>query len=346
MNGQENDIDQIPYEIWRFYRSLLNPLEMIAPPAWYAKPRLIVPSRAYFKLQEILRMFPLISPEAKKMTFVNLCEAPGGFVKALLDYRTTVRSEGRRSANDGDRYYVITLKGPKIPQFSKDLLKAHPKQIILNPLKCDCDITKGATIEACVKAIGKSAADLITADGGIRTTELNFEEEKETSLLKTSEMILTLSLQKEGGSFVWKLFDTCTQLSADLIWILLHYYENVHLYKPETSRPANSERYIIAMKFKGIPDDELAALRKTEHKERYITNLISEEGIETDEYQNMTRELKVFNGRMMEIQYRKIKEIIQMIKFRDFKLVTGSELEEYQAKQRKIADEFESIVID
>ncbi|XP_072106701.1 cap-specific mRNA (nucleoside-2'-O-)-methyltransferase 1-like, partial [Mobula birostris] len=47
------------------------------------------------------------------------------------------------------------------------------------------------------------------------------------------------------GHFVCKTFDLFTPFSAGLIYLLFLCFERVSLFKPITSRPANSERYVV-----------------------------------------------------------------------------------------------------
>lgn len=48
--------------------------------------------------------------------------------------------------------------------------------------------------------------------------------------------------QESGGNFVCKLFDVFTSFSAGLIYLMYSAFERISLHKPNTSRPANSER--------------------------------------------------------------------------------------------------------
>ena len=335
----KKEIDEIPEKVWKFYRSLLNPLELVYSPSGYStyriKPKndnVPVPSRAYFKLWEIINKFDVVGVK-DQIVVANLCEAPGGFVKALIDYR------GMRGLGKKDQYYVVTLQGKDTIGFSKELLSKYKSQITLGPSGCNCDLTREETLNGCIKAFSKTKADLITADGGIKTSQMDFEEEKETGVLKASELVTALSIQKEDGVFVWKLFDTCTRLTADLLYIINQYYTDVVLYKPETSRPANSERYVVATKFTGIKSGDLEALKKIvkEHK-KYLVSVVSEEERASDAYVNFVRELKVFNGRLMETQYKKIRETLNMIKFKDLKIIGSEELKQYQDRQKMIAN--------
>lgn len=46
-----------------------------------------------------------------------------------------------------------------------------------------------------------------------------------------------------GGNYLCKLFDVFTSFSAGLIYLMYSAFRKVSLHKPNTSRPANSERY-------------------------------------------------------------------------------------------------------
>lgn len=48
-----------------------------------------------------------------------------------------------------------------------------------------------------------------------------------------------------GGNFVCKVFDMFTPFSVGLFYLLYRCFEEVCLFKPITSRPANSERLLL-----------------------------------------------------------------------------------------------------
>ena len=48
--------------------------------------------------------------------------------------------------------------------------------------------------------------------------------------------------QLSGGHFVCKTFDLFTPFSVGLVYLLYLCFDRVSLFKPVTSRPANSER--------------------------------------------------------------------------------------------------------
>ena len=57
-------------------------------------------------------------------------------------------------------------------------------------------------------------------------------------------------MQKKGGSCVIKMYDTFTKSSVDMIYFLSSFYNVAYITKPNTSRTANSERYIVCKEFK------------------------------------------------------------------------------------------------
>ena len=49
-----------------------------------------------------------------------------------------------------------------------------------------------------------------------------------------------------------KIFDIFTQATIDLLYLLSLLYEKVYIIKPNTSRIANSEKYVVCKKFKPL----------------------------------------------------------------------------------------------
>ena len=47
-----------------------------------------------------------------------------------------------------------------------------------------------------------------------------------------------------GGHFLCKLFDVFTPFSVGCVYLMYRAFKHVCIFKPVTSRPANSERYV------------------------------------------------------------------------------------------------------
>jgi hypothetical protein len=95
-----------------------------------------------------------------------------------------------------------------------------------------------------------SHMEYITGDGGFDfSVDFNKQEELSTKLV-VAQILFALVLQKKEGVFILKIFDIFKFLSIELFFLLSICYENVFIYKPYTSRIANSEKYIICKKYK------------------------------------------------------------------------------------------------
>ena len=56
------------------------------------------------------------------------------------------------------------------------------------------------------------------------------------------QFLCALMILRDGGHFVCKLFDVFTPFSVGLIYLMYRCFDRVCLHKPNSSRPANSER--------------------------------------------------------------------------------------------------------
>jgi len=97
--------------------------------------------------------------------------------------------------------------------------------------------------------------DLITADGGFELEDSNdktliHRQEFLSSRLLINQVLIGITCTKVGGNFVVKVFDTVTQISAEILFVLAQCFESILIFKPITSRPANSERYVVCNKRK------------------------------------------------------------------------------------------------
>jgi hypothetical protein len=64
-----------------------------------------------------------------------------------------------------------------------------------------------------------------------------------------AQIVYALTLQKKGGHFTLKMFDCFFASTIDLMYILTAFYKKVYITKPNMSRYANSEKYIVCKGF-------------------------------------------------------------------------------------------------
>jgi hypothetical protein len=120
----------------------------------------------------------------------------------------------------------------------------------------------------------KHTMDFITAEGGFDfSIDFNKQEENSAKLI-FCEICFTLMLQKEGGSFILKVFDLYSSCSLQLLYLLNYLYDEVIIVKPLSSRPANSEKYIVCLRFKIMNNLKKILDKFIENYDSYkITNL-------------------------------------------------------------------------
>ena len=110
------------------------------------------------------------------------------------------------------------------------------------------DILKLVNYKYC-KEHFMNSVDIITADGGIDVSNDFNKQEKLVSKLLIAEIIYAVTMQKRGGYFILKIFDIFSKLTVDMLYLLSCLYNEVYITKPNTSRMANSEKYIVCKNF-------------------------------------------------------------------------------------------------
>ena len=140
---------------------------------------------------------------------------------------------------------------------SKGFLEMHRNRVCIETgADGTGNIISSSNFEHCVSK-HQNACHLITADGGFDfSCDFNNQETMVLRLL-IAEMGFALALQKQGGHFILKMFDTFTKPTIDVIYILCNFYQEVYMSKPCTSRYANSERYVVCKHFKPLTTDGL-----------------------------------------------------------------------------------------
>ena len=100
----------------------------------------------------------------------------------------------------------------------------------------------------------KTSMDIITADGGFDFSIDFNQQEILAGKLLLAQVSFAISMQKIGGHFILKVFDIFTKTTCDIMYLLSSLYKQVYIVKPNTSRLANSEKYIVCKGFKKYPE--------------------------------------------------------------------------------------------
>lgn len=199
-------------------------------------------SRSYFKMVEIINTFQLLMPFENIKTF-HLAEGPGGFIEAILNMRS----------NKNDSYIGMTIldeNNENVPSWKKSeyFLKQNPNVTIEHGYDGTGNILSLDNFMLCAEKY-HSQMDFITGDGGFDFSVDFNNQEINIGKLLFAQICYALCMQKKGGCFVLKMFDTFFQHSLDMLYLLSNFYEFVYICKPLTSRIANSEKYIVCKNF-------------------------------------------------------------------------------------------------
>ena len=167
-----------------------------------------------------------------------MAEGPGGFIEALVHLRK----------NKNDQYYGMTLVNgdSKCPGWkkSKKFLEDNPNVIIEKGIDETGNLLSSENFIHCYKKY-KNKMNLVTGDGGIDFSE-DFNNQEHTAVkLVIAQVAYALMMQSNDGNFILKVFDTFSNATIDILYLLSSLYKHVYIMKPQTSRCANSERYII-----------------------------------------------------------------------------------------------------
>lgn len=246
LNNIKLKIDKYLKE-WDIYKKYTNPYEYIhTPPCDIKYPVCNYKplSRSFYKMIEIIHTFKLLNEPNSINTF-HLAEGPGGFIQAFSYIRN----------NKNDIYNGITLisNNKSVPGWNKTQTYLNDNSNIIiefGPSKTGNIFCKENIIYFYKNFYNK--CNYVTGDGGVDYSSDFNNQEYLSGKLILIQILYAIIIQKKGGCFILKIFDIFNKLTIDMLYILNSLYETVHIIKPNTSRIANSEKYIICKQFKGI----------------------------------------------------------------------------------------------
>ena len=230
-------LDTITDRDFRNARNRANPFELI-------KKEIFGTSRAALKMANIDAAcnfeFTNAADKDELLYFSDVCSGPGGFSEYVL-WRKKWRAKGFGFTLIGkldfklpsfimeapcDTFYPYYGVDGRGDIFLSESLREFQKVVT--------DNTKGAMLH------------FLSGDGGADySADQNSQEIilKQLLLCQTAAALLAL---RKGGHFICKCFDNFTEFSVGLIFLVYQHFDHVSIFKPNTSRQANSERFIVA----------------------------------------------------------------------------------------------------
>ncbi|XP_059618679.1 cap-specific mRNA (nucleoside-2'-O-)-methyltransferase 1 [Phlebotomus argentipes] len=184
--------------------------------------------------------------EHELLYFADVCAGPGGFSEYVL-WKRKWHAKG----------FGFTLREEN--DFNLDnFLAGHPESF--HPYygeKENGDVYDPANIESLMNLVMQETGNgvhFMMADGGFSVKNQENIQEILSKRLYLCQCLAALSVLREKGHFVVKLFDIFTPFSVGLIYLMYKCFRRVAIIKPNTSRPANSERYLVCKWMKSDTD--------------------------------------------------------------------------------------------
>ncbi|GAM23227.1 hypothetical protein SAMD00019534_064020 [Acytostelium subglobosum LB1] len=248
LETEKNKLNDLDDRIFRRARTRANPYELIRGA--------IFQNRAAVKMAnlDILADLTKTPSGQTKFHFADVCAGPGGFTEYVL-YRTVGKGKKPDDQKNVVKGFGFTLKGDcdwQLDKFSPDSgLDLRDKinfQVNYGEDQTG-DVLKSANIRhfsALVEKETGGGVHLFMADGGVSTEGVELQQETLLGHLILCQFLMMFETLAYGGNFVCKIFDTFNPFTVGLLYFVYQHFESFAICKPYTSRPLNSERYVIA----------------------------------------------------------------------------------------------------
>lgn len=257
---------------WETMKKISNAYELIythEAPHFPPSVAMIKPlSRSFFKMIEMLEVSQFFQTLPKQQMTIrsgHVAEGPGGFIEALSE-RGSLHKKPLQKA------LAMTLKptNGNVPGWRRahSFLQKHPEVIISYGRDGTGDIYKTENQQSFLEQAG-GRIHVFTADGGFDFSEDYSTQEENVYPLLIASAKIGLQALVPGGLFIIKLFDVFGFPTQFLLRIITSCFKDWTLYKPVTSRPCNSERYLICRGFRRCDRNVINLLSEMENHDEY-----------------------------------------------------------------------------
>lgn len=241
--------------------------------------------------------------------FADVCAGPGGFSEYILS-RKKWHAKG----------FGFTLKNEN--DFKLDEFFNGPCETFHPFYGCKDDgdvyVSENQLLfkDLVMKHTYGKGVHFMMSDGGFSVEGQENIQEILSKRLYLCQCLVALMIVRTGGHFVTKLFDLFTPFSVGLVYLMYRCFDSICIFKPNSSRPANSERYLIC-KAKRINTDAVMQYLfdvnvkisqiSNQEVDNDVTQLVPLSELEADEsFMNYLRESNDVLGRRQIVNLFKI----------------------------------------
>lgn len=253
--------------IWELAKKMANPYECIYtqddshfhPSICMYKPL----SRSFYKMIEILavlQFFERLPKTTQKLRTAHVAEGPGGFIEAFFE-----RAEKHKKLITATTAMTLKPMDSQTPGWRRatGFLQKHREITLHYGPDATGDMYVKANQESFIQKC-KPGVNIFTADGGFDFSTDYLLQEKSIYHLLICSSLIGLQCLLPGGCFVLKCFDIYAKPTQLLISLIRSCFHGWVLYKPATSRPCNSERYLLCRGFRGVSANVIHILTEME----------------------------------------------------------------------------------
>ncbi|XP_030381482.1 cap-specific mRNA (nucleoside-2'-O-)-methyltransferase 1 [Scaptodrosophila lebanonensis] len=194
--------------------------------------------------------------------FADMCAGPGGFSEYVL-FRKSWEAKG----------FGFTLRGANDFKLDKFFAASPESFDCYYGAKDDGNIFDQINQDSLNEYIRKhtpQGVHFAMADGGFSVEGQENIQEILSKQLYLCQFLTALKILRENGIFVCKVFDLFTPFSVGLVYLMYKCFDEIAIIKPNSSRPANSERYLVC-KYKHADTDSVIYYMDA------INNILNEE---------------------------------------------------------------------
>lgn len=238
--------------------------------------RLEYPSNAFFKFYEIFQDFSKDIDQAirgqLKVTALHVAELPGATVASLNHYLQTTY--------EGIEYdwYMESLvsKQANALEDTYKMRKNFPERFLIGNTNGDLtDIDLLMYIENYFIEHNIQPS-ITTGDLGIDIRNEFHQEEELNRIPQLCQDICCLMVLSPSGFFATKHFNLTSKANTLWLFAIALLFDKFFVYKPITSRAANSEQYFIGTKFLGLSSEARSYLKSMIQQKRFDADTISQ----------------------------------------------------------------------
>jgi cap2 methyltransferase len=235
---------------------------------------MMISTNASLKMYEMIIQMKLISCSTgavhKLRAFCN-AELPGAFIVAINHYVKTMCPETNFDWLGSSYYPDADMSGEalgdqyKIYAGNREhwLMGPRPNAMPSEAPTVTGDVTDASVVAALSAAVHsrfKDGATLYTSDAGIDVSSDYSKQEELTALLNFGQVLCGILSLAPGGHLVTKQYTFFTSFSRSIVALLATLFDELYVVKPRTSRPVNSEIYLVGKGFRGIASELADAL--------------------------------------------------------------------------------------